>query len=85
MSSHSVETVLSRAMSDNTFAELLLANPDQALAEYDLTPEELDVLKQISRADVDAFAKASPEERKSFGWQNHNEAGSYLHYFIDKE
>ena len=67
MSAKSVETILSRAMSDAKFADSLFASPEQAFADYDLTTEERAALKGISRADVEAFAKASPEERKSFG------------------
>jgi len=78
MSAQSVETILSRAMSDAKFADSLFANPEQTLAGYDLTVDESTALKDMSRADVEAFAKASPEERKSFGWQNHNETVLYV-------
>jgi hypothetical protein len=79
MSAESVETILSRAMSDAKFAESLFANPEPTLAGYDLTTEEAAAFKSIDRADVEAFEKASPEERKSFGWgANHNETALHI-------
>lgn len=65
MSAETVETVLTKAMNDATFAEALIANPDQALAGYDLTEEEAQGLKNMSREDFDKYAMAAPEERKS--------------------
>jgi len=80
MSAASIETILSRAMSDSAFADQLFANPEQTLTGYDLTAEEAAAFKGISRTDVDAFAKASPEERKSFGINstNHNETALHV-------
>jgi hypothetical protein len=79
MSAASVETILSRAMSDSAFADRLFANPERALSDYDLTVEETTALKGITQAEVEAFAKASPEERKSFGWgPNHNETALHV-------
>jgi len=57
-----IETILSRAMNDPDYANLLFADPDQALAEYDLTDEEIAKLKSISRTRFEAL---EPEERKS--------------------
>ena len=74
MSAQSVETILSRAMSDSKFADSLFANPAQTLAGYELTTEETAALRGMSHADFDKWTKASPEERKSFGtYMNHNE------------
>ena len=67
MSVESVESILSRAMSDATFAELLFSNPEQALAGFDLTAEETATFKNMSRADFDKWSHLSAEERKSFG------------------
>lgn len=78
MSAKSVETILSRAMSDAKFADSLFASPDQALNGYDLTAEEADTLKHLSRADFDQYVKASPEDRKSLSPFNHNENGLKL-------
>ena len=65
MSAEIVETVLAKAMSDEAFAEALFTNADQALAGYDLTQEELETLKNMSREDFMKSAMATPEERKS--------------------
>jgi len=45
MSTKGIEAVWSRALSDPEFAELLITDPDQALAEFDLTVEESMALK----------------------------------------
>jgi len=60
-------------MNDAEFAAQMLTNPKDALAEYELTSDELASFESLSKADFDAFAKATPEERKSFGWVNHNQ------------
>ena len=51
-----IETILYRAMSDIEFADLLFAQPDQALADYCLTPEEITQLKSMSRVDFEILA-----------------------------
>ena len=73
MSAKGIEEVLSRAMSDAVFADALFADAEKALASFDLTAEEVASFKGMSREDLNAFSNASPEERKSFGWSNHNE------------
>jgi len=65
MSTKGIEEVLSRAMSDAAFADVLFADAEKALAGFDLTAEEATKFKGMSRADFEIFAKASPEERKS--------------------
>jgi hypothetical protein len=65
MSIKGIELVLSRAMSDTAFADALFANNEKALADFDLSAEEVVQLKALSRAEFEALA-ASPEERKSF-------------------
>ena len=60
-----LEIILSRMMSEPAFAEALLANPAEALAEYNLSVEELEIFKGLSRTDFETLALASPEERKS--------------------
>jgi hypothetical protein len=65
MSTEAVESVLSRGMSDTAFADTLFANVEKALAGIDLTAEEVEKFKSISRADFDSIL-ASPEGRKSF-------------------
>ena len=61
-----LETILTRMMSDAEFADQLFANTEKALAEYSLSAEEFSRLNNISRADFDKFASTVPEERKSF-------------------
>lgn len=65
MSAETVDTILAKAMNDATFAEALFTNPDEALTGYDLTEEEKQTLKNMSREDFDKYAMAAPEERKS--------------------
>jgi hypothetical protein len=60
-----LETILSRAMSDPSFADAILADHKKALREYALSNDELAQFQGLSRADFDALA-ASPEERQSF-------------------
>ncbi len=66
MPAKGIEDVLSQAMNDPVFADLLLADMDQALAGFDLTPEEITTLKAMSRTDFDAASTLAPEERRSF-------------------
>ena len=73
MSQQTVESILTKAMSDSAFANALFADLDKALAGYDLTAEEMSSLKSMSRADFEKAANGSPEERKSFLMSNHNE------------
>jgi hypothetical protein len=57
-----IETILSRAMSDPVFAEALFADPEKALAEYELPADVLARFKSMSRAEFEALGT---EERKS--------------------
>jgi len=66
MSTKGIEQVLSRAMSDNTFADQLFADPEKALTGFDLTSEEIAKFKGMSRNDLSAMTSLAPEERKSF-------------------
>lgn len=67
-----LETILTRAMSDPAFADALLADPEKALAGYNLTPEELASLRSMTRADFGAPSTNTPEERQSMA------LGAYL-------
>jgi hypothetical protein len=61
-------------VNDAASTDPLFSDPDQALAGYDLTVEEVARLKAMKHAALDRAAGGSPEERKSFGVQvNHNE------------
>jgi len=74
-----IETILSRAMGDAEFASLLMTNPEEALADYELSAEEIEKLKNLSSAQFEAMAT---DERRSFGsydigtWSggNHNQS-----------
>ncbi len=57
-----LETILSRAMSDPAFADALFADPEKALAEYDLSAEEIAIFKNITRAE---FESLEAEARQS--------------------
>jgi hypothetical protein len=67
MTTQAVAAILSRAMGDPSFAELLLSDADKAIADYDLTAEEVAHLKGMSHADFEQAAAGAPEQRKSFG------------------
>ena len=84
MSAQSVESILSKAMSDSAFADALFANPENALAGFDLTAEEKAKFKGLTRAHFDAM---TPEERQSFaivvhdrspGSLNHNQSAQFV-------
>jgi hypothetical protein len=57
-----METILSRAMSDPGFADLLFSQPDKALSEYNLPVETIESFKKISRTRFDAI---TAEDRRS--------------------
>ena len=59
---YTIETILSRAMSDADFAEQLFTDAETALAEYALSADDVLKLKGLSRAQFDAMP---PDERKS--------------------
>jgi hypothetical protein len=52
-------------MSDAAFADFLFSDPDKALSGFDLTPEEVAKLRNMSHAAFDKLAHLHPEERKS--------------------
>lgn len=63
-------TILSRMMHESVFAAAVLADAETALGEYELPTEELERFKQISRADFETLANASPEARQSLAVGN---------------
>jgi len=67
MSAETVETVLARVISDTDFAEALFKNAENALAGYDLTPEEIENIKNMSREGLGESKMNLLEERKSMG------------------
>jgi hypothetical protein len=67
MSANAVESVLTRMMSDTSFAEQMFTQPESALNGFDLTAEEISALKSMPREEFHRIASATPEERRSFG------------------
>ena len=57
-----IESILTRMMSETTFAEAVFTDAQKALAEYNLSADEVVKFKGLSRAQFDAMP---PEERKS--------------------
>jgi len=47
-----VKTILDRAVTDDQFRHLLLTDSDEALAEYNLTPVEIEAIKETELAEV---------------------------------
>ena len=60
-----IESILTRCMSDPAFAEALIAKPTETLAEYNLPADELAQFQGLSRIEIDTLV-ANPENRKSF-------------------
>lgn len=67
MSADAVQAVIGRAATDSSFRDTLISNPDEALQGYELTPEEMEALKNISEEHLKAFSE-SLDERISKGW-----------------
>lgn len=57
-----IEIILSRMMNDPAFADVVFADAETALAEYNLSAEEVMKFKGLSRAQFDVM---TPGERKS--------------------
>ena len=75
-----LETILSRAMSDPEFAEQLFNNPGEALAGYDLTAEEHKQLKNMSRAEFEVLAT---EQRNSMASDGRSYVTGYFDLQVD--
>lgn len=56
MSREAVEAIVGKAVLDSQFREALFANPEEVLAEYDLTEEEVAALKAIDFETMESFA-----------------------------
>jgi hypothetical protein len=56
MSKEAVETIIGRAVLDTDLREALFANPDEVLAGYDLSEEEVAALKAIDAEAMESFA-----------------------------
>ena len=58
MSKETVSEILTKAITNKEYRELLFNNPDAVLAGHELTEEEANALKKIDRATFDAAAVA---------------------------
>ena len=56
MSKEAVQAIIGKAVLDSEFREALFANPDQALAGYELTEVEVAALKAIGAETMESFA-----------------------------
>jgi hypothetical protein len=64
MSKQAVQEVIGKAVTDSEFREALFANPDEALAGYQLTEDEIVALKSVDAETMESFA-GSLDERIS--------------------
>lgn len=77
MSKEAVEAVVGRAVLDSEFRERLMADPNQALAGYDLAGADLEVFKNVGAESIEAFAgdlderisKSDYQGVLSYGWK----------------
>ena len=56
MSREAVEAIIGKAVLDSDFREELFANPEEVLAGYDLSEEEVAALKAIDAETMESFA-----------------------------
>ena len=68
MSKEAVETVIGRAVLERDFREALFASPEDALADYDLTSEEVAALKTIDAETMEALAGTLDERISKADW-----------------
>jgi len=71
MSKETLQTVIGKAVADDQFREALFANPDKALAGYDLTKDEVAALKSVDAETMESLAGGLDERiSKAFiiGW-----------------
>jgi hypothetical protein len=61
MSREAVEAIIGKAVVDSRFREALFADPEEALAGYELTEEEVVALKAIGAEEIESFAGALDE------------------------
>ena len=58
MTQQAVESIIGKTVMDGTFREALFANPNEALADYSLTGEEMAALKSVDAEILESFAGA---------------------------
>ncbi|MEW5870607.1 MAG: Os1348 family NHLP clan protein [Chloroflexota bacterium] len=64
MSKEAVESVLGKALLEEAFRLALLAEPDQALAGFELTKAEKADLKRLDGETLDALAHSLDEQKR---------------------
>jgi hypothetical protein len=75
MSKEAVQTIVGKAVVDREFRHSLFADPDEVLAGYELTGEEVVALKAMDAETVESFAGAL-DERISKAFVSAGLAGS---------
>jgi len=68
MTTEALQSVIGRAVTDADFRHTLFANPDLALADYDLTPEELASLNAIDYETMDDMAGTLDDRMSKVAW-----------------
>ena len=66
--SEALEKVVSRAVTDEKFRSLLLSDPQQALAEYEVTDEERKLLEELNEDGFDKFAGGLGDRTTKGSW-----------------
>ncbi len=56
MSAENLEKIVAKAVEDAKFRDLLFSKPDQAIEGYELTEQEILILKSMAREKFDAGA-----------------------------
>ena len=69
MSKEALESVIGRAVTDSEFRQSLFANPDEALAGFDLTDQEIAGLKTLDAETLDSMAGTLDERISKWGWR----------------
>lgn len=69
MSQQAVESVIGKVVMDAEFRQELLANPDQALAAFDLTETEKAGLKSMDNETMDALAATLDSRTSKYIWR----------------
>jgi hypothetical protein len=82
MSKQAVQAVIGKAVTDSEFRKALSADPDEALAGYELTEDEIAALKSVDAETMESFA-GSLDKRISKAFVAGLLAGSGPHVIVD--
>ncbi len=69
MSQEAVQKVIGRALAEESFRDLLLKSPEQALAGFDLTDGEIRALKGLKRDEFNAAANDLEQRISKWTWR----------------